>query len=194
VRFLLASTALSLTLSCAAFGQTAPAPAAAADDAPGDAIVVTATRLDQARDAIDASLGASVYSLDRDALDVQPGGVDRAMKGVLLQTPGIAQDSDGDGDIHIRNEHGNVQYRLNGITVPNSFAGFGAPVDPRVAESFEVITGALPAQYGLRTAGIVSLKTRAAGFDFDGDVGVYGGGNSTLQPSFTLRDGFGGFD
>lgn len=157
----------------------------------GNAIVVTARRLDAARDAIDPSLGANVTALDRAALDVQPGGVDRAMKGVLLQTPGIAQDSDGDGDIHIRNEHGNVQYRLNGITVPNSFAGFGAPVDPRVAESIEVITGALPAQYGLRTAGIVSLKTRAQGFDFDGDVGVYGGGNGTFQPSFTLRDGIG---
>jgi outer membrane receptor protein involved in Fe transport len=196
LRLFLASTALSMTLSCGAAAQPAPDPEPAADqDQPTDnAIVVTATRLDEARDAIDPSLGASVYSLDRDALDIQPGGADRAMKGVLLQTPGIAQDSDGDGDIHIRNEHGNVQYRLNGITVPNSFAGFGSPVDPRVAESIEVITGALPAQYGLRTSGIVSLKTRAQGFDFDGDVGLYGGGNSTVQPSFSLRDGVGSFN
>ena len=193
MRFLLASTALSLSLSAAALAQTAPV-AAADEGAPDNAIVVTAERFDEARDSIDPSLGASVYVLDRAARDVQPGGVDRAMKEVLLQTPGISQDSDGDGDIHIRTEHGNVQYRVNAITVPNSFAGFGAPVDPRVADSVEVITGALPAQYGLRTAGIVSLKTRAAGFDFDGDVGIYGGGNATLQPSFTLRDGLGGFD
>lgn len=191
MRHLLATTALCLSFP--AIAQTAPPPPAAdSDDPQADAaIVVTAKRLDAARDAIDPSLGANVTALDRDILNIQPGGADRAMKGVLLQTPGIAQDSDGDGDIHIRNEHGNVQYRLNGITVPNSFAGFGAPVDPRVAETIEVITGALPAQYGLRTSGIVSLKTRAQGFDFDGDVGVYGGGNSTFQPSFTLRDGIG---
>ncbi|WP_195908534.1 TonB-dependent receptor [Novosphingobium sp. Gsoil 351] len=197
MRFLLlASSAISLALPSLAAAQEAP-PAGAPDageDARGNAIVVTARRLDLARDAIDPSLGANVTALDREALDIQPGGADRAMKGVLLQTPGIAQDSDGDGDIHIRNEHGNVQYRLDGITVPNSFAGFGAPVDPRVAESIEVITGALPAQYGLRTAGIVSLKTRAQGFDFDGDLGLYGGGNNTLQPSFTLRDGVGRFN
>ncbi len=194
MRLLLASTALSLVLPVAAFAQAATAPADADDPSAGNAIVVTARRLDDARDSIDSSLGASTYSLDREALDIQPGGADRALKGVLLQAPGISQDSDGDGDIHIRNEHGNVQYRLDGITIPNSFAGFGAPVDPRVAESIQVITGALPAQYGLRTAGIVSLKTRAAGFDFDGDLGVYGGGNSTFQPSATLRNRVGNFN
>ena len=192
-RLLLVTTALCLFVPAPLLAQAGHA--ADDDDKPAasNAIVVTAQRLDAARDAIDPALGANDYTLDRAALDVQPGGADRAMKGVLLQVPGVSQDSDGDGDIHIRNEHGNIQYRLNGITVPNSFAGFGAPVDPRVAESIEVITGALPAQYGLRTAGIVSLKTRAQGFDFDGDVGLYGGGNSTVQPSFTLRDGIGSF-
>ena len=194
MRLFLASSALSLVLPVAALAQTAPPATEADDPAGGNAIVVTARRLDEARDSIDPALGANTYSLDREALDIQPGGADRALKGVLLQAPGISQDSDGDGDIHIRNEHGNVQYRLDGITIPNSFAGFGAPVDPRVAESIQVITGALPAQYGLRTAGIVSLKTRAAGFDFDGDLGVYGGGNSTFQPSATLRNGVGHFN
>ncbi len=173
----------------------APTPAKADDDDNGDksnaAIVVTARRLDAARDSIQTSIGASQYHLSRADLDVQPGGADRSLKGVLLQAPGVAQDSDGDGDIHIRNEHANIQYRLNGITVPESFTGFGALVDPRVAESIEVITGALPAQYGLRTAGIVALKTRTDSFDFDGDVGVYGGSNGAFQPSATIRDSVG---
>ena len=190
LRLLLLSTALSLVLPVLALAQAAPPPPAD-DSEPGADIVVTARKLDAARDSINSSLGASTYSLDREALDIQPGGADRALKGVLLQTPGVAQDADGDGDIHIRNEHGNVQYRLNGITIPDSFAGFGAPIDPRIAETVEVITGALPAQYGLRTAGIVSLKTRAAGFDFDGDAGLYGGSNATIQPSFSLRNGVG---
>ncbi len=154
-------------------------------------IVVTARRLDAARDSISASVGASEYRFTREALDNQPGGADRSLKGVLLQAPGVTQDSDGDGDVHIRNEHGNIQYRLNGIVVPESFAGFGAIVDPRVANSVEVITGALPAQYGYRTAGVVSLTTRTDAFDFDGDVGIYGGGNSTIQPSATIRNSVG---
>ena len=65
---------------------------------------------------------------------------------------------------------------------------YSALVDPRVASSVEVITGALPAQYGFRTAGIVNMKTRTDGFDFDGDAGIYAGSNNTFQPSMTLRD------
>jgi outer membrane receptor protein involved in Fe transport len=154
-------------------------------------IVVTAQRLDKARDSISTSVGASQYTFNREALDVQPGGTDRSLKGVLLQAPGVAQDSDGDGDIHIRNEHGNVQYRLNGVVVPDGFAGFGAPVDPRIASSVQVITGALPAQYGYRTAGVVALTTRTDAFDLDGDIGIYGGGNGTIQPSATIRNSVG---
>lgn len=179
-----------MLLSSPALAQTA-VPPADGDDAPGNTIIVTAKRLDAARDAIEPSLGASTYSLDRDALDIQPGGADRSLKGVLLQAPGVSQDSDGDGDIHIRNEHGNIQYRLNGVTVPESLGGFGAQVDPRVANSIEVITGALPAQYGYHTAGVVSMKTRTDSFDFDGDIGIYGGGNGTIQPSATIRDSVG---
>jgi outer membrane receptor protein involved in Fe transport len=194
LRILLLCSAVSLSFP--ALGQTAPAPAAPPSaDSDGDpddsAIVITAKRLDAARDAIDPSLAASTYSLDREALDLQPGGADRSLKGVLLQAPGVSQDSDGDGDIHIRNEHGNIQYRLNGITVPESLGGFGAQVDPRVANSIEVITGALPAQYGFHTAGVVALKTRTDSFDFDGDVGIYGGSNGTIQPSATIRDSVG---
>ncbi len=177
----------------ALLSSACPNPASAQtaeEDAPSD-IVVTAQKLDAARDSISASLGANDYKFDREALDIQPGGADRSLKGVLLQAPGVTQDSDGDGDVHIRNEHGNVQYRLNGVIVPDSFAGFGAIVDPRIANSVEVITGTLPAQFGLHTAGIVSLTTRTDAFDFDGDVGVYGGGNNTIQPSATIRNATG---
>ncbi len=154
-------------------------------------IVVTAQRLNAARESIDPSIGATTARFAHTDLEVQPGGIDRGLKNVLLQAPGVSQDSDGDGEVHIRNEHGNVQYRLNGVTVPQGFTGFGPLVDPRVAESIEVITGALPAQYGFRTSGVVNMKTRAQGFDFDGDVGIYGGSNGTLVPSFTLRNSAG---
>jgi outer membrane receptor protein involved in Fe transport len=179
-------------LSSCSLGLSSAALAQDKDDdvAPSD-IVVTARKLDAARDSIQPSLGASQYTLDRAALDIQPGGADRNLTGVLLQVPGVSQDSDGDGDVHIRNEHGNVQYRLNGVIVPQGFAGFGAAVDPRIANSVEILTGALPAQFGYRTSGIVSLKTRTDSFDFDGDIGLYGGGNGTIQPSATIRDSVG---
>ena len=189
MRYLLLCTTL---LASPALAQTAVPTASPGDDADqGSEIVVTAQRLNAARDSINPAIGANEAKFSHTDLEVQPGGVDRGLKGVLLQAPGVSQDTDGDGEVHIRNEHGNVQYRLNGVTVPQGFVGFGALVDPRVAESISVITGTLPAQYGFRTAGVVDMKTRAQGFDFDGDVGIYGGSNGTIVPSFTLRNATG---
>ena len=181
MRYLLLCTTL---LASPALAQSVPAD----NDAGGqNEIVVTAKRLNAARETIDPSIGAQQSRFDRTDLDIQPGGADRKLSAVLLQAPGVSMDNDGDGEIHVRNEHGGVLYRLNGINIPEAFHGFGSLVDPRVAESVEVLTGALPAQYGFRTTGVVNLKTRAEAFDFDGDVGIYGGSNGTYTPSFTLR-------
>ncbi|MFS9669473.1 hypothetical protein, partial [Klebsiella pneumoniae] len=48
---------------------------------------------------------------------------------------------------------------------------------------FDLRTGALPAQYGLRTAGIIDITTKN-GFKNGGEVSLYGGTNDTIQPSF----------
>ena len=159
-------------------------PVSAALPAKSD-IVVTAQRLDTARDAIQPSLGASEFRFDRMTLDSQPGGADRNLVRVLLQAPGVTQDSYG--AIHVRNEHANLKYRLNGVIVPESISGFGQTFDPRIADSIDLITGTLPAQYGYRTSGVVSLKTRTGAFDNGGDLSFYGGSHGTIQPSATAR-------
>ncbi len=156
-----------------------------------DAIVVTARKMDAARDSIPTSVGASQYTFSSKALEIQPSGNDASLKSVLLQAPGVTQDADGDGDIHVRNEHGNLQYRLNGVIVPESVAGATQTIDPHIANSVQLITGALPAQYGYRTAGIVALTTRTDSFDFDGDISLYGGSNGLIQPSVSIRDSVG---
>lgn len=78
---------------------------------------------------------------------------------VLLRLPGVAQDSKGSGSIHVRDDHGNVQYRVNGVQLPESITGFGRSIDTRFVDRIDFITGALPAQYGLRTAGIIDIET-----------------------------------
>lgn len=148
-------------------------------------IIVTGRRLDLARDAIVPALGASDYSFNRTALDKQPGGANVSLVGVLLQAPGVTQDSYG--AIHVRNEHGNLQYRLNGVIVPESISGFGATFDQRIANSIDLLTGTLPAQYGYRTSGVISLKTRSGAFANGGEVGVYGGSRNTFQPSVMVQ-------
>jgi outer membrane receptor protein involved in Fe transport len=175
--FLLSAASAAL-IPFAATAQDAPAPTT------GD-IVVTASKLDTARDDILPSLGASDYHIDRKILENQPGGVDRSLTQVLLQAPGVTQDSYG--SIHVRNEHGNLQYRLNGVIVPESISGFGATFDPHIADSVDMLTGTLPAQYGYRTSGVINLKTQAGAFENGGDLGFYGGSHGTLQPNASVH-------
>ncbi|MDB5418569.1 MAG: TonB-dependent receptor, partial [Phenylobacterium sp.] len=59
---------------------------------------------------------------------------------------------------------------------------FGQTLSPRLAQSIQLITGALPAQYGLRTAGIINITTKS-GFKTGGEVSLYGGGPNVITPS-----------
>jgi outer membrane receptor protein involved in Fe transport len=157
----------------------------------GGDIVVTGKRLDIARDAITPSLGASQYTFNREALDKQPGGTNLSLNKSLLQAPGVTQDSYG--TIHVRNEHANLQYRLNGVIVPESISGFGTTFDPRIASSIQLITGTLPAQYGYRTAGVINFKTQSGLLDNGGEIGAYGGSFGWFEPSAMLRGSSGEF-
>ena len=137
------------------------------------------------------SLGANKYTLGLAAIQVQPGGENLSLSKTLEQTPGVSQDNFG--QIHVRNEHGNLQYRLNGIIVPEPIAGFGQVLDTRVADSIALITGSLPAQYGYRTSGVVDIRTREGKQGLTGSASVYGGSYNSFQPSGTIEGARGGF-
>lgn len=191
----------ALAFASPAFAQEQPkAPSSPTNDAPSpppaptaqssqegneSSIVITGRRLDVARDAITPSLGASQYTFDRAALEKQPGGTNLSLNKSLLQAPGVTQDSYG--TIHVRNEHANLQYRLNGVIVPESISGFGTTFDPRIASSIQLITGTLPAQYGYRTAGVINFKTESGLLSNGGQIGVYGGDFDWLEPSLMVK-------
>src|SRR5579859_6089639 len=155
-------------------------------------ITVTAEKLNQTRNEIQTQTGASTYVMGADAIAALPGGDNLPLNDVLLQAPGVAQDSFG--QIHIRGEHNNLQYRLNGIILPEGISVFGQSLSPRLADQVELITGALPAQYGLRTAGIVDMTTKSGVFTPGGEVSFYGGSHGTIQPSFEYGGSAGQFN
>ncbi|MGA7033691.1 MAG: ligand-gated channel, partial [Pseudolabrys sp.] len=117
------------------------------------------TQFDTARDNLSPRFGASTFDMNRAFIDTLPQGADAPVNKVLLQAPGVSQDSVASGEIHVRNEHANVQYRINGITLPDGISGFGHILDSSFIGSLALITGALPAQFGLRTAGIIDIQT-----------------------------------
>ena len=142
---------------------------------------VVATQLDIARSEIQPSLGATVYNFGRQAIETQPQGDNQPFNRLLLQAPGVSQDSFG--QLHVRNEHANTQFRINGVQLPEGINVFGQVLQTRLANSVALITGSLPAQYGLRTSGIIDIQTKTGTLAPGGSVTMYGGSQSTLQPS-----------
>ena len=163
--------------------QTPPIDPAAASSSATTDIVVTARRLDAARASIQPDIGASTYTITSDAIQAIPGGDNTQLNQVVLQMPGVSQDSFG--QLHVRDDHNNIQFRLNGVILPEGISVFGQSLSPRIIDKVELITGALPAEYGLRTAGIIDVTTKSGLFDNGGTVSIYGGSHGEYEPSFT---------
>src|SRR6202142_809585 len=162
-----------------------PRPAAAPAAQPKNDLASVNTKFDVARDNLSPRFGASSFDMNRAFIETLPQGTDAPINSVLLQAPGVAQDSAVNGDIHVRNEHANVQYRINGIILPDGISGFGHVLDTSFVGSLALITGALPAQFGLRTAGIVDIQTKSGNaLQQGGNVGVYGGRLGTFGAGF----------
>src|SRR6202051_3893132 len=153
-----------------------------------DPITVIAQHLNDARNSIQTQTGASTYVIDEQAIASMPGGDNQLLNQVIMQAPDVAQDSFG--QFHVRGEHNGLQYRLNGMILPEGISVFGQSLDPRLISSLTLVTGALPAEYGLRTAGIIDIKTKSGVIDPGGSVSIYGGSHGTVEPSFN----YGGSD
>jgi len=155
--------------------------AASADAAPIDEVVVSARRLNEAREGIESKTGASTYLINSAAIAAAPGGDNTLLNQVILQAPDVVQDSFG--QFHVRGDHNDLQYRLNGIILPEGISAFGQSLSPRLISSLKLITGALPSEYGLRTAGIIDISTKSGTLEPGGAVSLYGGSHGTFQPS-----------
>jgi outer membrane receptor protein involved in Fe transport len=157
--------------------------------------VTVVGQLNQARSQILTQVGATAYNHTADNIVAQSQGENAPLNQVILRSPGVAQDSAVNGDLHVRGEHANLQYRINGVLLPEGITGgFGLELDPRFVESMQLITGSLPAEYGFRTAGVIDIETKTGAFANGGEVGVYGGSYNTFRPSFEYGETDGPWD
>ena len=163
-------------------GQHRETPTAVAQT-PTQVIAGENEKFDTARQSIAAPGGATSYQINHQNIEALPQGNNASLDKVLLQFPGVTQDSAASGEVHIRNEHANLQYRINGIMLPDGVGAFGQILDTGIVGSMALLTGALPAQYGLRTAGVLDIQTKADAFNNSGSVSVYGGSHGTINTS-----------
>ncbi|HTV31715.1 MAG TPA: ligand-gated channel, partial [Methylocella sp.] len=141
--------------------------------------------MDESRDNfLLPKIGATSTSMDYEAIETLPQGQYTPIDKVILQLPGVSYDSAvSNPDYHVRNEYANVQYRINGILLPEGVSGLGPVLETNFIGNLNLLTGTLPAQYGLRTAGVVDLTTRSE-FTPGGSLSMYGGSFGTVSPRF----------
>jgi len=163
-----------------------PAPTAEQVQAAANRQIVQQTQnFDQRRDnVLLPKTGASTYELTQRDLENIPQANAIQLSDLVLQFPGVYQDSTSQGDFHVRNEHGNVQYRINGILLPDGVSGFSQILETSFISSMQLLTGALPAQYGLHTSGVIDITSKSGTALAGGSVSLYGGSRQTISPSF----------
>jgi outer membrane receptor protein involved in Fe transport len=192
-RLYLAGAALAVLFAGPALADQPPATSGGStSNGEVSEVVVTAKRLDAARATIQPQIGASTYTMSAKVIQNLPGGDNTQLNQVILQAPGVAQDSYG--QLHIRGEHNGLQFRLNGVILPEGLSVFSQALSPKLAQSVELITGALPAQYGLRTAGIVDITTKSGAYANGGEISLYGGSHDDVEPSAEIHGSAGGFN
>ncbi|MFZ6864637.1 TonB-dependent receptor [Undibacterium sp. Ji67W] len=173
---------------------SASAVASPATDQPISTVEVTSAHLKSARIELSPKVGTTVYTIDKHMVGMMSQGDSTPFNEILLRLPGVAQDSKASGGLHVRDDHANVQYRINGVQLPESITGFGQSIDTRQVDSTDFITGALPAQFGLRTAGIVDIQTKEGSTKPGGRIGILVGGNNYYNPSAEFFGTVGAFN
>lgn len=171
------ATAPSPEATPAAANALAPADATATQQLP--TIDIRRKKLDDARNQILPETGSSAYHFNLSDIDALPLGDSTPLNQLLLQAPGVVQDSYG--QLHVRGDHANLQYRINGVIIPEPVTGFGQSFDPRFASQVNLLTGALPAEYGYRTAGVIDIQAKGSAFQNGGSASVTLGSNHYVE-------------
>src|SRR4030081_3811291 len=181
-QFLIASIAMLFLADIAAAqdavtASASPTPTPSPSGSPGtgtaQSVVVTSEQLDISREQIVPNLGATRYTVGPDRLDSQAQGENAPFNQTILRFPGVAQDSFG--QLHVRGEHANLQYRIDDVLLPESIPGFGQELETRFADNISLITGALPAQFGFRNTGVIDIHTKSGAAFQTSEASVYVG-------------------
>jgi outer membrane receptor protein involved in Fe transport len=201
-RSLASAAVLLISLVASAAAQTSsPAPSPTSSEQTSSSAdqssqplnrVTVIGELNEARDLIVPDLGATKYSIGQTEIQRMAQGDNAPFNQVILRAPGVAEDSFG--QLHVRDEHANLQYRIDGILIPEGITGFGQEIDTRLVQNVDLITGSLPAQFGFRTSGIIDIQTKEGPNLNGGELSMYGGSHETINPSFEAGGSSGNFN
>jgi len=90
------------------------------------------------------------------------------------------------GEVHIRGQHAEYTYYVDGVPVPSGISGsLNELFDPQVVNQIDFQTGGWDAEYGNKNTAVVNINTRIPTGGFHFDVAGFGGSFSTGFPAKT---------
>jgi hypothetical protein len=132
---------------------------------------------------INTKASSETYSLSRKEIDILPRGNNNELHDVLLTIPGAAYGSLK--QVHIRQDHANLQLRIDGVPIPDTISStFSDVISPRAWERADIVLGGMEANVGNKTAALIDITTKSGTKPGFGSVQMFGGSNKTINPSF----------
>ena len=132
---------------------------------------------------IQTKASSETYSLSRKEIDILPRGNNNDLHDVLLSIPGAAYGSLK--QVHIRQDHANLQLRIDGVPIPDTVSStFSDVITPRAWERADIVLGGMEANVGNKTAALIDITTKSGTKPGFGSVQMFGGSNNTINPSF----------
>lgn len=126
---------------------------------------------------------SSTYGVSRKDVELLPRGNNVNLEDVLVTIPSAVYGSLR--QVHIRQDHANLQFRIDGVPIPDTVSStFTDVITPRAWERADIILGGMPAEYGNRTAAVIDITTKSGTKPGFGSAQIFGGSNQTVNPSF----------
>ncbi|TKB74884.1 MAG: TonB-dependent receptor [Nitrospira sp.] len=125
---------------------------------------------------------SETYSVSRKDIETLPRGNNVELQDVLITIPGAVYGSLK--QVHIRQDHANLQLRIDGVPIPDTVSStFSDVISPRAWERADIILGGMEAQYGNKTAAVLDITTKSGTKPGFGSAQMFGGSNNTINPS-----------
>ncbi len=133
--------------------------------------------------AIQYKASSETYSVSRKDIEILPRGNNNTVAEVLQTVPSVVYGALG--QTHIRQDHANQQFRIDGVPIPEGVSStFTDVISPRMWERADIILGGMEAQYGNKTALVVDITSKSGTRPPFGSAQLFGGSNQTVNPSF----------
>ena len=121
---------------------------------------------------------SETYAVSRKDIESLPKGNNNDLHDVLLTIPSAVYGSLK--QVHIRQDHANMQLRIDGVPIPETVSStFSDVISPRAWERADIVLGGMEANVGNKTAALIDVTTKSGTNPAFGSLQLFGDRKST---------------